>query len=347
MTSPDNRTAKSQSPHPHHRLAVLDGLRALSILLVLATHMLPLGPKLLRLNETTGPMGMSLFFVLSGFLITTTLMRNADLNEFVIRRLTRIIPLAYAYTLFVFTMISFDPDNIFWTFSFIVNYFPDHLNSYNAHLWSLCVELHFYFAIALVVLIGGQRAIWIVWPACLAITAWRVHTGAYIEIETHLRVDEILAGACVATLYQTLSKYRPALPTSMVVSASLLWFICSSPYSEWCQYFRPYAAALLLSSALCLGDTRLTRLLKSPFMGYISTISYALYVIHPVTTAGWWNQGSPIERYLIKRPVSFLITFLAAHFSTFYWERFWLKLGSDWIQRKRDNVLVVNQRSSS
>ena len=43
------------------RLTVLDGLRAISIVLVLATHMLPLGPKSLRLNETAGAMGMSLF----------------------------------------------------------------------------------------------------------------------------------------------------------------------------------------------------------------------------------------------------------------------------------------------
>jgi hypothetical protein len=48
------------------RLPVLDGLRAISILLVLATHMLPIGPKVLRLNETAGAMGMSLFFSLFG-----------------------------------------------------------------------------------------------------------------------------------------------------------------------------------------------------------------------------------------------------------------------------------------
>jgi peptidoglycan/LPS O-acetylase OafA/YrhL len=60
------------------RLPVLDGLRAISILLVLAAHMLPLGPKVLRLNETAGPMGMSLFFALSGFLITSGLRENAE-----------------------------------------------------------------------------------------------------------------------------------------------------------------------------------------------------------------------------------------------------------------------------
>ncbi|MGB1648440.1 MAG: acyltransferase family protein [Cycloclasticus sp.] len=46
---------------------VLDGWRGLSILFVLATHLLPMGPKVLRLNETSGPIGMALFFTLSGF----------------------------------------------------------------------------------------------------------------------------------------------------------------------------------------------------------------------------------------------------------------------------------------
>ena len=55
------------------RLPALDGLRAISILLVLAAHMLPLGPKILGLNFTAGAMGMSLFFALSGFLIASAL----------------------------------------------------------------------------------------------------------------------------------------------------------------------------------------------------------------------------------------------------------------------------------
>ena len=40
-------------------LGVLDGWRGISILLVLAAHLLPLGPKAWRLNETAGPMGMA------------------------------------------------------------------------------------------------------------------------------------------------------------------------------------------------------------------------------------------------------------------------------------------------
>ena len=117
-------------------------------------------------------------------------------------------PLAYGYTFFVFAFLYYDPKDLFWTATFLVNYFPDHLNSYNAHFWSLCVEVQFYFAIALVILCVGEKGLWIVWPACLAITAMRISEGAYIHIQTHLRGDEILAGACIATIYQSSWKGR-------------------------------------------------------------------------------------------------------------------------------------------
>src|SRR5262245_35112618 len=179
------------------RLPVLDGLRAISILLVLAAHMLPLGPKILTLNYSAGGMGMSLFFALSGFLITSTLLRSSDVCEFLVKRLARIVPLAYGYALIVFTIVIFDPKAAFWTTTFLLNYLTQYMVvGLNNHFWSLCVEVHFYLAIALAVFVWRKSAFWIVWPACLIVTALRISADAYMAIETHLRVDEILAGAC-------------------------------------------------------------------------------------------------------------------------------------------------------
>src|SRR5262249_24452363 len=44
----------------------------------------------------------------------------------------------------------------------------------------------------------GRRAVWFVVPMCLLVTFLRISEGAVINIQTHLRVDEILAGSCVA-----------------------------------------------------------------------------------------------------------------------------------------------------
>src|SRR5712672_2091671 len=108
------------------KFPVLDGLRAISILLVLACHLLPLGPKALQLNVTAGAMGMSLFFALSGFLITSGLIRNPDIHEFMARRLARILPLAYAYTFVVLLLFSFNPQALLWTNLFVVNYLTEY-----------------------------------------------------------------------------------------------------------------------------------------------------------------------------------------------------------------------------
>jgi len=317
------------------RLPVLDGMRAISILLVLSGHLLPLGPKFLQLNSTAAAMGMSLFFALSGFLIVSGLIHNPDVVEFAVRRTTRIVPLAYAYILFVFGILSFHPKAALLTAVFLVNYFPEHLVSYNAHFWSLCVEIQFYFAIGLVVAIGGKKGIWIVWPVCLAVTALRIGEGAYADIKTHVRVDEILAGAILATLHHEWRNGRIPYPTAVVTFAALLWFASGNPHTGWCQYLRPYATGLLLAGVLSLGNTRVAGFLASRLMGYIAAISYALYVIHPVTVEGWWNEGTIFDRYVLKRPISFAMTFAAAHVSTFYWERPWQQAARQWIEQRR------------
>jgi len=310
-----------------NRLPQLDGLRAISIILVLCTHMLPMGPKQLLLNEATGAMGMSLFFSLSGFLITSNLLAGQSVRAFFIRRFIRILPLAYAYLAFVFLLVVFDPLKLFGSLFFVENYVHSLLlHNVNGHFWSLCVEMHFYVAIGLCVLLLGRRGLWIVLPACLLVTLLRISEGAYINIKTHLRVDEILIGACVALLYhEKIVRFRAS--TLLVCLAVAGWFVSSWPFSDDLQYLRPYFTGTLLMSVIYLSPGWLYWGLVSRPAKYIAEVSYALYVFHPLTIYGWMNEGSIFERYALKRPVSFAVTFFLAHISTFYWERAWIALG--------------------
>src|SRR4051794_26731374 len=90
-----------------HRIASLDGLRAISISLVLAGHLygvagFPSNRFTFHL-KTYAHFGVQIFFVISGFLITTLLLREAERNgaidwrAFYRRRIVRIFPCAYAY----------------------------------------------------------------------------------------------------------------------------------------------------------------------------------------------------------------------------------------------------------
>jgi peptidoglycan/LPS O-acetylase OafA/YrhL len=88
------------------RISELDGLRGIAILLVLMRHYIH-HPRLLLLGPQWGWMGVNLFFVLSGFLITSILLRlakqpNAGLRTFYARRTLRIFPLYYLALLVYF-----------------------------------------------------------------------------------------------------------------------------------------------------------------------------------------------------------------------------------------------------
>src|SRR5262249_52900921 len=152
------------------------------------------------------------------------------------------------------------------------------------------------------------------------------------------RVDEILAGACIATIYKSSWTGFARRTTVSASFAAILWFVSANYYSEWLQYLRPYGTACFLAAVLCLGESSFVRLLSSRLIRYIAAISYALYVVHPLTLYEWFNQGTVVERYLFKRPISFLMTFALAHISTFHWERLWLQAGRDWIKTRRARV---------
>lgn len=324
---------EGKNGHAVHGIPALDGLRAISIGLVLATHLLPLGPKPLQLNSTAGPMGMSLFFVLSGYLIVSTLYSSTIL-EFIVKRLARILPLAYLYILLVLMVFGLSRKALLYHLGFIINYRPDQMLPVTEHLWSLCVEVHFYALVAMLAALGGRRALIIVWPCCLAITAMRIVDGAYIDVTTHLRMDEILAGACIATLRPW--RFRSsATSTSAWVLAASIWAASSHPESGWLQYLRPYAAGVLLWVTISQPPNHLILLLSGRTLRYVATTSYALYVFHPLTAHGWWDEGSVWQRYLLKRPLGFIFTLVAAHASTFYWERVWTQTARSWLRSRR------------
>ena len=323
------------SPLSEEVFPILHGQRAISIMLVLAAHMLPLGPKVLRLNETAGNLGMSLFFVLSGFLITRTLQRNPDVYEFLVRRFVRILPLAYTYTAVIFLFVSFNLSALVWTDLFMVNYFVEYLNGWNGHFWSLCVEMHFYLAIALVVLAGGRKSLWLVWPAWMIMTLVQIHTAPGGGIATHVQVDEILSGACVATLYPYFSRLHFSIVPALLGFVFLISAVLSSPLLDSFGYLRSYTGALTLLAMLNYGAANPETFLASRPMVYLASISYGLYVIHPATISGFMTEGSLATKYLLKRPISFALTFLLAHLSTFYWERRWNLIAKHWLQRRK------------
>ena len=319
MSAAGSKTAGTADPS---HVRALDGWRGISILCVLAAHLLPLGPKAWYLNEMVAPVGMALFFTLSGFLITRYLLERDSVLDFLIRRFFRIVPLAWVAMVIVLAMAAAPGSAYLPHFLFYANLPPQSLTEVGSHLWSLCVEVQFYAGIALVVSLLGRRGLYLLPIVCIAVTLHRVSAQAHIDIVTWRRVDEILAGGILAMahLKQFGERPRQLLRWLNPYVFLVLLAVASHPASGFMNYLRPYFAALLVGSTLLHPPLRLGSLLESRALRYIATISFALYVIHHPLVFTWLGSGDTFARYL-KRPLLFAATFGLAHVSTFYFEQ--------------------------
>ena len=322
LPTPQDRPAAKHIPQ-------LDGWRGVSIACVLLAHMFPLGPKSWEANTTVGAVGMAVFFCLSGFLITSFLLARPTVVDFLIRRGCRILPLAFLYLAVALTLAGASPTAWAASFGFVLNYAHDAIDPWTSPFWSLCVEIHFYAFVGLLVAVAGRRGLFVLPVLGAIVTVARIVTDSPMSIFTHLRVDEILAGATLALIRYSRADAWWVVPFRRVspFAAIALLVAASSPLCGPVQFVRPYAAALLVGTTLFQEEHWLSRRLLHPSLKYLAAVSYSLYVLHPITYRGWMDTGSTITRYLIKRPISLAVLFGLAHLSTKYWEAWWIRIG--------------------
>lgn len=307
------------------RIAVLDGWRGISILMVLSAHLLPIGPSSFEFNETFARMGMAIFFNLSGFLITTLLIANTNIKSFLIKRFARILPLAWLTLLITLPLYDATKYEYISNLLFFSTATPMTLFPATSHFWSLCVEMQFYVFIAVLVWSLGKNALYLLPFFCLLITANRVLNEVPYAINTYYRVDEVLVGASLALFYKHYKALIPNCSVSTTLALLVVLGLASHPKLEALNYFRPYICMLLIASSINVDKSSVTyKLLTNSILVYIATISFALYVIHGGLRYTWLGTGETLEKYL-KRPLLFLVTFLLAHFSTFYYEKYFQK----------------------
>jgi len=308
-----------------NHLKVLDGWRGVSIVLVLITHLVPFGP---RANTAFGILGMSLFFTLSGFLITSFLLRrDASLRDFVIRRVFRIVPLAWLYFVVVFLFQSASPQSWIAHFLFYANLPPPQIRLATDHIWSLCVEMQFYLGVAILFALFRSRGLLVLPLLAFLFTGMRIAYGVTASSITWFRIDEVLAGCILALAWHgqlgsigtrlvAAMRAAPPWPLLALLAISSLYGVEGT---AWIAYLRPYLAAFLVGATLANPDSGLVRALDRPWLYYLAAISYALYVIHVGLTHTWLGSGDLIEKYA-KRPLLLIVLFALAHASTYWFE---------------------------
>jgi len=307
------------SPRGGHD-ASLDGLRGLAILLVIVAHTVRFSPQnsgwqLINAVTEAGWIGVDLFFVLSGFLITRILLETRDdphrVSNFYARRALRILPAYIVYLGLVFLVLAFTAGNgrldeaRTWLLSHLL--FMQNLHSAAiaeqpiremSHLWSLAVEEQFYLLWP-----------WLVWSfrtallsrLCLVVIglAWTskvalVYAGAWhhtIYILPFTRMDGFAIGALIAAQWHLgmLAGSTRLSPVFWLLLMALgaLFLLCESParLNAWQVALATTLSVLMFGVGLknvllSTEQNAMRQILSWGWLRFLGRYSYGLYLLH-------------------------------------------------------------------
>jgi peptidoglycan/LPS O-acetylase OafA/YrhL len=296
----------------------LDGLRAISVLIVVLSHS-GLG------YVVPGGLGVTVFFFLSGFLITTLLRRELavrgviNFRNFFIRRALRLAPPLFLMLIISYALVFMNliPGEIHWqSIAAQILYFANYCALFfdcssripagTGVLWSLAVEEHFYlvYPFLFVWLVKAcsfrQAALFFVW-VCVFVLAWRVYlaTGSGFSFErvyyaTDTRIDSILFGCILALFVEVPGSGKPVgldFLRGKYVGCIFIGFLVlllslalrSTLMKETVRYsIQGVALMSIFYGATRLSEGRVYFVLNCPLMKKIGVYSYSIYLIHHV-----------------------------------------------------------------
>jgi peptidoglycan/LPS O-acetylase OafA/YrhL len=334
------------------RLPQLDGIRGIAILLVIFHNETSRYP-FLHLDRifANGWMGVDLFFVLSGLLITGILLDTKQsvgyFRNFYARRCLRIWPLYYSSLLFMFGIIPllspaegkaiFERSSPWWAFPLYVQNFlvrvPELAPGLLGVTWSLAIEEQFYLVWPLIVRFCSTRLLrWIaVSVICLspALRLFLSAAGVDIYANTFSRLDGLMAGALLAIVIRSTdfvpSRHLGKAWMALCIAAPLV-FLTEAVDARWIVFSMSAAASVsLIYLALCSGQPWLQGVLRNRFLVYTGTISYGLYLLHKIP----FNVGTALhlnQHPLLAAPILLAATYGMAALSWTLLERPFLNL---------------------
>lgn len=321
----------------------LDGLRAISIMIVFVSHA--------GYSSVPGGLGVSIFFVISGFLITTLLRIEADtyghisLREFYIRRAFRILPIFYVVLCLGLLALAVGvlpggPADAGPTTSQFLHYFNFYAITHSGYelvpgtgvYWSLAIEEHFYVVFPVLVVLlyrfgfSHLRQGVVLLVGCAVVLAWRLFLVYDQNVEvlrtyygTDTRLDGLLFGCAAALIaHPVLDRRRdnagdrepspwanwPVGLAGLIVILMTLLFR-DDGFRETTRYtIQSIAIVACLRYAVAADLTSpVSRLLNARPVAWFGRMSYGFYLVHQIVIAG-------LEEHVHSTPVIIAITFV-------------------------------------
>jgi peptidoglycan/LPS O-acetylase OafA/YrhL len=310
------------------RIAELDGIRAIAVMWVLMYHFIAVSFEsstwtgvgaFAKLISRPGWMGVHLFFILSGFLITGILLDSKNspgyFRNFYGKRVLRILP-AYFFTIGLVAL--FYPTKAYWLLSalFLSNFAPNFGVAMDyPPFWTLAVEEHFYLAWPLLVHFTSRKQLTTL--CIVGLFAGPILRAAYflnevpMAYETWFSTESLCYGALAALAVRSWDRAQLTnLALSALGLAALIGCI-SAPFGIHTRttfvgavYQLPMidlaATAFVLTVLNNQGKASMAWL-RQPWMQFVGLISFSLYLTHPLVGHSWnllqpsFIDGIPLE----------------------------------------------------
>jgi peptidoglycan/LPS O-acetylase OafA/YrhL len=314
------------------RLPGLDGIRAIAAAMVVVNHQ--------DVTFVSGALGVTMFFVLSGFLITWLLLGEAErqgtvsLRDFYMRRLLRIFPAFYAFCALVIGLAVVTHKELQWpqtiaSLLYVNNYYEaihGEVATPLSHSWSLAIEEQFYllWPLAFLLLCRNRAtmarvltvAIVVVW-VYRAILSFAGVPWTYIHYAFDTRADHLLVGCLLAvalragyargTVSFVASRVWLSVATVLALEASVVaGHTFGNHYKQAFGFaIEPLLIAALIVQVIALRDTKLWRWLNWRSIAFLGTISYSIYLYQQIV-------AGPVSRALGAAPAAIQLAASAA-----------------------------------
>ena len=340
------------------RLAFVDTLRLFAAALVVFQHLAEKYPTLsTRWLVKLGPgvMGIVLFFLISGYVIPFSVRKGLDLRAFLMRRLCRIYPLFLTAICVVAVggwtgllgQWGFVPEISLWRWAANLLLIQDFVGvpAILGVSWTLIIEMIWYALFALAILAFKERAavvLAIVMPSILIALGL---VSLWLETRIPLGRPAMIYAAILG--YQAYQFHAGklsrnglmfALGTFLAVSwvtNSIAYGLFTHPSITLAQALGPWTIAPLLFFAILLVNrVRLSPIINSGFLPLAGTISYSIYLLHPIANAA-------ADQYFVawaKVPAALVLTIILSVVGYNMIERPGINLGRYLVGRNRSGL---------
>jgi peptidoglycan/LPS O-acetylase OafA/YrhL len=340
----------------------LDGVRGLAVIMVMLFHYIngltysTINFKYLKKVAFLGQTGVSLFFVLSGFLITRILINQKDrphyFRNFYYRRVLRILPLYLLFLILYFIITSVLNQSIsFKNILYYLFYIQNFAMTFGwkiigpEHLWSLAVEEHFYLIWPLIIYFVHKKNIPKIGILMIILSAvvriYLLHKNLQTFYFTFSRLDELSFGSLLAIkeLKDNLNKKEfkfhktdYLIFTVIILFAFLAWAFYSGKSYYVVQIFKysifGYIYYITIGFVIQINFKHwLKKIFLSTPLCFSGRISYGLYIYHPLCYF-MLRQLFNFDLLILNIVCSLLFTYFVAYLSYNYFEYPFIKLKS-------------------